>query len=78
MTLTTTEEFTAGVAEAAAFINSKLPATHRPSVAIILGSGLSDFYTRLEQPVEFAFADIPNMPVTSVSGHAGTTPFFKK
>ena len=43
----------------------------RPSVGLILGSGLGDFAERLEDAVRIDYADIPHFPVSTVSGHAG-------
>jgi purine-nucleoside phosphorylase len=43
----------------------------RPSVGLILGSGLGDFADRLEDAVRIDYADIPHFPVSTVSGHAG-------
>ncbi|SMO74385.1 purine-nucleoside phosphorylase [Fodinibius sediminis] len=40
--------------------------------AIILGSGLGDFATHIEDPRAFSYSDIPGMPQTSVTGHDGT------
>lgn len=42
-----------------------------PKLAIILGSGLGPFADELENRTEIATADIPNYPVSTVSGHAG-------
>lgn len=39
--------------------------------AVILGSGLGDFSTVIENPVSIPYSDIPNFPQTSVQGHSG-------
>jgi purine-nucleoside phosphorylase len=43
-----------------------------PSVAVVLGSGLGDAVVADISPeLEFAYADLPGFPDTSVRGHAG-------
>lgn len=43
-----------------------------PALALVLGSGLSDFATNLESPTEIAYHDIANWPVPQVQGHGGS------
>lgn len=38
---------------------------------VILGSGLGDFASAIENAVSIPYSDIPNFPVTSVQGHSG-------
>ena len=38
---------------------------------LILGSGLGELATEVENPVIFDYKDIPNFPVSTVVGHAG-------
>lgn len=42
-----------------------------PEIAIILGSGLGDFASRIENPIEIKYEDIPNFLVSTVESHAG-------
>jgi purine-nucleoside phosphorylase len=42
-----------------------------PQVAIVLGSGLGDFTTRLSNAVTVPYGDIPHWPASRVMGHAG-------
>lgn len=42
-----------------------------PEVGIILGSGLGDLAEKAEDCKIIKYADIPNMPVSTVAGHAG-------
>jgi purine-nucleoside phosphorylase len=42
-----------------------------PSIALVLGSGLGAFATRLVQPTVVPYAEIPHWPGTTVVGHAG-------
>jgi purine-nucleoside phosphorylase len=44
----------------------------RPSLAVVLGSGLSSFGEDLEDAVVVPYADVPGMPAPAVSGHAGS------
>ena len=42
-----------------------------PEVALILGSGLGDFASRIENPVTVDYRDIPHFLVSTVASHAG-------
>src|SRR5580692_1812409 len=55
--------------EAAAFLSSHT--SLRPSVAVVLGSGLGGFAAKLEDPVTIPFAEIPHFPQSTVPGHSG-------
>ncbi|HEX9060056.1 MAG TPA: purine-nucleoside phosphorylase [Clostridia bacterium] len=55
--------------ETARFISSRL--SIKPSVAVILGSGLGSLVDVMEDTSFIDYSDIPNFPVTTVSGHAG-------
>ena len=48
-----------------------------PEIAIILGSGLGDFASRIENPIEIRYEDIPNFLVSTVESHAGKLIFGK-
>jgi len=39
--------------------------------AVILGSGLGDFASVIDEPVSIAYSEIPDFPQTSVQGHSG-------
>lgn len=39
--------------------------------AIILGSGLGDFSSTIDNPISISYGDIPAFPKTSVQGHSG-------
>lgn len=63
------------ICEAAKYILSK---THIiPKIAIVLGSGLGDFAEVLKEKVEIPYKDIPNFPVSTVTGHFGKFIFGK-
>ncbi|MCH7574171.1 MAG: purine-nucleoside phosphorylase [Candidatus Marinimicrobia bacterium] len=55
--------------EAATFVKDAIGET--PRVAIVLGSGLSDFSENLTQAVTVSYADIPHYPEPTVPGHVG-------
>jgi purine-nucleoside phosphorylase len=43
----------------------------RPSVAVVLGSGLGGFASELRDTVEIPYAEIPGWPCSTAVGHAG-------
>lgn len=51
--------------------------TTSPETAIILGTGLGQLATEINDTYEFAYADIPNFPVSTVEGHSGRLIFGK-
>ena len=61
---------------AAAYILSAV--SLRPTVGMVLGSGLGDFADTLEDPVRISYTQIPNFPVPTIAGHAGALVFGKK
>ena len=61
---------------AAEYILSKI--SLRPTVGMVLGSGLGDFADTLEESVRIPYAQIPNFPVPTIPGHAGALVFGKK
>lgn len=44
----------------------------RPSVGLILGSGLGDLADEIQSPVTVPYVEIPDFPISTVPGHAGT------
>ena len=54
---------------AAQFILSQSP--HRPTIALVLGSGLGAFADELSDAVHIAYAQIPSFPRSTAIGHAG-------
>ena len=50
----------------------------RPTIGLILGSGLGDFADTLEDAVKIPYSQIPNFPVPSIAGHSGALVFGKK
>lgn len=55
--------------ETAQFIQSKM--TKKPTVGLILGSGLGELALEIEESVTIPYKEIPNFPVSTVEGHAG-------
>ena len=70
--MTITQRITA----AAEFICGKV--SHRPTVALVLGSGLGDFADTLEEAVRIPYSEIPNFPLPTVPGHSGALVFGRK
>ena len=54
---------------AAAFVAERV--TARPRVGVVLGSGLGAFADQLSSGLSIPYAEIPEMPRSSVVGHAG-------
>lgn len=42
-----------------------------PQAALVLGSGLGNFADKIDKVCEVKYCDIPNFPVSTVSGHEG-------
>ena len=59
----------ANIQEAATFVGSKTKL--RPSVGIVLGSGLGGFADSLTGTTEFPCGEVPHFPRSSVTGHKG-------
>lgn len=57
------------------FLQAKYP--HKPSVGIVLGSGLGNFANEIEIEKEVVYAEIPNFPLSTVEGHQGKLVFGK-
>jgi purine-nucleoside phosphorylase len=45
--------------------------SHRPRVALILGSGLNDLAESVQDADRISYGDLPHFPVSTVQGHAG-------
>ena len=44
---------------------------HKPTLGIVLGSGLGDFADQVQDAVAIPYADIPHFPQSTVEGHSG-------
>jgi purine-nucleoside phosphorylase len=53
-------------------------ASMRPSLCVVLGSGLGGYADTLENPQIIDYKDIPGFPVSTVPGHAGRLVFGQK
>ena len=51
---------------------------YRPTIGLVLGSGLGDFADTLENAVCIPYRNIPNFPITSAPGHSGNLVIGKK
>ena len=58
------------IREAADAIRQRL-GNRRPSIAVVLGSGLGFFTKRIQDPVTILYRDIPGFPEPTVVGHGG-------
>jgi purine-nucleoside phosphorylase len=62
----------AAAAKAAAdSIRARLNMMRSPAAAIILGSGLGDLASRIENPTSVAYSEIPGFHSTNIAGHRG-------
>ena len=57
------------IQESAKFIESKSEV--KPSIGLILGSGLGVLADEIQNPVKIKYNEIPNFPVSTVEGHEG-------
>ena len=57
------------IQESAKFIESKSEV--KPSIGLILGSGLGVLANEIQNPVKIKYNEIPNFPVSTVEGHEG-------
>jgi purine-nucleoside phosphorylase len=63
------DSYSEQVDRAADILRDRLPAS--PGIAIVLGSGLGGFASRLTGAVSIAYAELPGWPVPHVAGHEG-------
>lgn len=64
------------IRSAAEYLLNTVPC--RPTVGLVLGSGLGDFADTLEDSIRIPFGEIPNFPLPTVAGHSGMLVFGKK
>lgn len=64
------------ITAAAEYILGKI--SLRPTIALVLGSGLGDYADTLEDAVKIPYSEIPNFPQPTVEGHTGAFVFGKK
>jgi purine-nucleoside phosphorylase len=68
----------AELANAVDAVRRALPAGARPTVGLILGSGLGAFADTLEARVAVPFEKLPGFPPSTIVGHAGNVVYGKK
>ena len=61
---------------AAEYICARVSA--RPTIGLVLGSGLGGYADTLEDAVRISYSEIPNFPVPTIPGHSGALVFGKK
>ncbi len=64
--------------DAVAAVRRALPAGAKPTVGLILGSGLGAFADTLDGRVAVPFEKIPGFPPSTIVGHAGNVVYGKK
>ncbi|MBS3971410.1 MAG: purine-nucleoside phosphorylase [Erysipelotrichia bacterium] len=47
----------------------------KPTIGLVLGSGLGDLSQHVQQHIEIPYKDIPHFPVSTVAGHTGSLLF---
>ena len=67
---------TAKITAAAEYLKAQV--SLRPTVGLVLGSGLGDYADTLEESIRIPFSEIPNFPLPTIEGHAGALVFGKK
>lgn len=55
--------------ESVEYVKSKI--NGEPEIGIILGSGLGDIAEEVEDKITIKYSEVPNMPASTVKGHAG-------
>ena len=50
----------------------------RPTIGLVLGSGLGGYADTLEEAVRIPYSEIPNFPVPTIPGHSGALVFGRK
>jgi purine-nucleoside phosphorylase len=61
------------LSETAAAVRAK--ASSKPTVGVVLGSGLGGFADSLEKLVKIPYSELPHLPVSRVPGHSGNLCF---
>ena len=69
-------DITASITAAAEYILTRT--SLRPTIGLVLGSGLGDFADTLEDAVRIPYAQIPHFPTATAPGHSGTLVIGKK
>lgn len=57
------------IMESVNYIENKLK--FKPEIGVILGSGLGDMADSVEERTVIKYSEVPNLPVSTVQGHAG-------
>ena len=68
-------DITAKITAAADYLKSRTAL--RPTICLVLGSGLGDFADTLEESIRIPYAEIPNFPLPTIPGHSGALVFGK-
>ncbi|WP_221565311.1 purine-nucleoside phosphorylase [Alkalihalobacillus sp. TS-13] len=60
---------TKSIQQSAQYIEKRLD--DKPTIGLVLGSGLGVLADKIENPISIPYSDIPSFPVSTVEGHAG-------
>ncbi|HEY4800694.1 MAG TPA: purine-nucleoside phosphorylase, partial [Bacteroidia bacterium] len=63
-------DITAKINSAVKFIQQKI-GSFKPSIGLVLGSGLGNLADEISTPVKIKFGDIPGFGISTIEGHAG-------
>jgi len=66
------------LAAAVAALRGALPANAKPTIGLILGSGLGAFADTFDDRVVVPFEKIPGIPPSTIVGHAGNLVYGRK
>jgi len=69
-------DMTEKITGAAEFILSRV--SRKPTIGMVLGSGLGDYADTLENSITIPYSEIPGFPVPTVPGHSGAMVFGRK
>ena len=69
-------DLTAKITAAAEYLKAHV--SLRPTIGLVLGSGLGDYADTLEDSIRIPFSQIPNFPLPTIEGHAGALVFGRK
>lgn len=67
--------YTQKIEESTAYLQAKL--NHRPTLGLVLGSGLGSISDSITDRLEIPYSSIPHFPLTTVVGHSGSLVFGK-
>ena len=70
-----TENQILNLQQTADFIKKSYP--HKPSIGIVLGSGIGNLSSEIDIEYQLDYSSIPDFPISTVAGHSGQLIFGK-